>query len=286
MASTPTVMEAVRLSEGYLQKHGVESPRLSAEHLLARALDCSRLDLYLRFEENLEEKTLKRYRKDLKIRATHYPLQYILGETEFFSLPFGMSEGVFIPRPETEVLVEAIEKKMEPMEKADFMEIGTGSGIISGTLAKRHPEWRGVTFDISPGAAFLARNNFRALGVDDRLEILIADGFDAIRGGASFDILVSNPPYIPTGDIEGLQEEVSLFESRAALDGGPDGLSFYPMIAARGGSLLRLGGLVALEVGEGQATDVGNIFRSEGYEEIEVWKDYNSKERVVTARKR
>ncbi|MCK4537942.1 MAG: peptide chain release factor N(5)-glutamine methyltransferase [Candidatus Krumholzibacteria bacterium] len=285
MASTPTVMEAVRLSEGYLQKHGVESPRLSAEHLLARALDCSRLDLYLRFEENLEEKILKRYRKDLKIRASHYPLQYILGETEFFSLPFGMSEGVFIPRPETELLVEAVEKKMESKEKADFMEIGTGSGIISGTLAKRHPEWRGVTFDISPAAAFLARKNFMALGVDDRLEILIADGFDAIRGDARFDILVSNPPYIPTGDIEGLQEEVSLFESRAALDGGPDGLSFYPMITVQGGSFLRPGGLVALEVGEGQATDVGNIFRNEGYEEIEIWKDYNNKERVVTARK-
>ncbi|MBU8921995.1 MAG: peptide chain release factor N(5)-glutamine methyltransferase [Bacteroidales bacterium] len=285
MASTPTVMEAVSMSEGYLQKHGVESPRLSAEHLLARALDCSRLDLYLRFEENLEEKTLKAYRKDLKKRASHYPLQYILGETEFFSLPFRMSEGVFIPRPETEVLIEAVEKKMKQMEKADFMEIGAGSGIISGTLAKRHPGWRGVTFDISPEAAFLARKNFKALGVDDRLEILIADSFDAVCGGSRLDILVSNPPYIPTGDIEGLQEEVALFESRVALDGGPDGLSFYPMIAVRGGSLLKSGGLVALEIGDGQATDVGNIFQNEGYEDIEVWKDYNGKERVMTARK-
>jgi release factor glutamine methyltransferase len=286
MASTPTVMEAVRLSEGYLQKHGVESPRLSAEHLLARALDCSRLDLYLRFEENLEEKILERYRKDLKTRASHYPLQYILGETEFFSLPFSMSEGVFIPRPETELLVEAVEKKIGSVEKVDFMEIGTGSGIISGTLAKRHPEWKGVTFDISPPAAFLARKNFRSLGVDDRLEIFVSDGFDAIRTGSRLDILVSNPPYIPSDDIEGLQEEVSLFESRAALDGGPDGLSFYPMIAVRGRSLLKPGGLVALEIGEDQATDVGSIFRNEGYDEIEVWKDYNSKERVVTARKR
>ncbi len=278
-------MEAVRLSEGYLQKHGIESPRLSAEHLLARALDCSRLDLYLRFEENLEEKTLKKYRKDLKTRASHYPLQYILGETEFYSLPFSMSEGVFIPRPETELLVEAVENKMGTVENADFMEIGTGSGIISGTLAKRHPGWKGVTFDISPSAAFLARKNFRSLGVDDRVETLVADGFDAVFVDAGLDILVSNPPYIPTGDIKGLQEEVSLFESRVALDGGPDGLSFYPMIAVRGSRLLKVGGLVSLEVGDGQAADVESIFRNEGYGETEIWKDYNGIERVVTARK-
>lgn len=283
MAKMPTVMDAVRLSEGYLQKHGVQSPRLSAEHLLARALSCSRLDLYLRFEEGLAEETLEKYRADLKKRASHCPLQYITGETEFYSLPFRVREGVFIPRPETEILVESIDKSLGLPENARFLELGCGSGIIPATLASRNPGWTGVTFDINMGAAVLAKQNLATLGVDDRVSVFVGDRFEAIFDSVSFDLLVSNPPYIPSGEIEGLQKEVSGWEPGSALDGGAGGLDFYPGLARAGMKLLVAGGAVALEIGAAQGRDVSEILAKEGYEDIKVTQDYNGLDRVVTA---
>ncbi|HSG29720.1 MAG TPA: peptide chain release factor N(5)-glutamine methyltransferase [Candidatus Krumholzibacterium sp.] len=283
MGNTPTVMEAVRLSEGYLQKHGVDSPRLSAEHLLARALRCSRLDLYLRFEEGLGEDTLERYRADLKRRAAHYPLQYITGETEFYSLPFRVSEGVFIPRPETEILVEAAEKGLGLPENTRFLELGSGSGIIPATLAKRNPGWTGVTFDIDADAARLAMKNIETLGVGDRVSVFVGDRFDAISRSASFDLLVSNPPYIPSGEIAGLQRQVSQWEPGRALDGGERGLDFYPELARAGRRLLSRGGAIALEIGALQGEEVSDMLGAEGFRDIRVIKDYNGSDRVVTA---
>ncbi|MDD3642358.1 MAG: hypothetical protein PHQ19_02715 [Candidatus Krumholzibacteria bacterium] len=139
MPGSVNVMEAVRLSQAYLQRHGVESPRLNAEHLLAKALGCSRLDLYLRHDEILEEPALEAMRADLLRRASRYPLQYILGRVEFYSLPFSVEEGVFIPRPETELLVEEASRRCASLERARFVEFGTGSGVIAGALARMHP---------------------------------------------------------------------------------------------------------------------------------------------------
>ncbi|MCU0638832.1 MAG: peptide chain release factor N(5)-glutamine methyltransferase [Candidatus Krumholzibacteria bacterium] len=283
MEKTPTVMEAVRLSEGYLQKHGVESPRLSAEHLLAKALRCSRLDLYLRFGERLEEKTLEQYRADLKKRAGRFPLQYILGEVEFMSLVFKVRENVFIPRPETELLVECIEEELGGGGPVRFLELGTGSGVISGALAARNPLWSGVAFDISRDAAVLARENFTRLGVSDRVAVLAAPGFGALEPAPGFDLLVSNPPYVPGPDIDGLQKEVSGFETRAALDGGAEGLDFYPILAAAGRAFLKPGGLIAMEAGEGQAGRIGGMLEGEGYEKIRTRKDYNRIDRIISA---
>ena len=283
MEKTPTVMEAVRLSEGYLQKHGIESPRLSAEHLLAKALRCSRLDLYLRFGERLEEKTLEQYRTDLKKRAGRFPLQYILGEVEFMSLPFKVREKVFIPRPETELLVEWIEGELGDGGPVRFLELGTGSGVISGALAARNPLWSGVAFDISRDAARLAGENFAALGVSDRVAVLVAAGFEALAPGPVFDLLVSNPPYVPGPDVDGLQKEVSGFETRAALDGGTEGLDFYPILAAAGRARLKPGGLIAMEAGEGQAGRITEMLAGAAYERIKTGKDYNRIDRIISA---
>ena len=285
MDSAPTVIEAVKMSEGYLEKHGVESARLSAEHLLAKALGCTRLDLYLRFEETLGEPVLVEYRGDLKKRASRVPLQYILGEVDFLNLTLKIEEDVFIPRPETELLVEFAAELMGKREAVRFIEFGTGSGAISGALASTGPGWSGIAFDISPAAAALAAANIEAIGVADRVEVLVSDGFGEFAGEGAFDLVISNPPYIPAGDIEGLQKEVSSWESHTALDGGRDGLDFYPIIAAEARRLLKPGGAVAVEIGHGQGEAVQEILKAAGFTGVEMRKDYNGLERMVAGRR-
>lgn len=280
-----TVIEAVKMSEGYLEKQGVPSARLSAEHLLAKALGCTRLDLYLRFAETLGEPVLDEYRCDLKKRASRIPLQYILGEVEFHSLTFRIEEDVFIPRPETELLVELAGEMMSSRERVRFIEFGTGSGAISGALAAENPDWTGIAFDKSDAAAALASANIGALGLSGRIDVLVSDGFGEFAEEGMFDLVVSNPPYIPAGDIDGLQAEVSSWESRTALDGGKNGLRFYPMIAEKGFRLLRPGGALVVEIGHGQGNDVLEILKEAGFTGVEMKKDYNGLERMVAGRR-
>jgi len=285
MDRAPTVIEAVRMSEGYLEKHGVESPRLSAEHLLAKAMRCTRLDLYLRFEEKLCDPVLDEYRGDLRKRAGRMPLQYILGEAPFRSLTLRVEEDVFIPRPETELLVDLALELMGGREDVRFLEFGTGSGAISGALAAAGPGWTGIAFDVSPKAAALAASNIGRLGLSERVEVLVSDGFGGFAQDGSFDLVISNPPYIPAGEIDGLQAEVSSWESRAALDGGEDGLRFYPVLAREGFRLLRPGGAVAVEIGHGQGGDVSALMEAAGFECVEMRRDYNGLERMVAGRR-
>lgn len=283
-ATGTALMHTMRMAEGYLEKRGVDSPRLSAELLLAKVLGCNRIDLYMRFDEALEEDELTGYRDVLRRRAEHYPLQYLLGTAEFFSLPFTMREGVFIPRPETELLVELVEEAFEGRSEARFIEFGVGSGVITGSLAIRHEGWRGFAFDKSQHAATLAKENIEALGIrGERVSVFAADGFEAIAASGAFDLLVANPPYIPTGVIETLQREVSVYENRIALDGGADGLYFYPMLAESGRKILAPGGMIALEIGDGQGVGVTRILEAAGYERIDVKKDYNGLERLAAA---
>lgn len=284
MTGSVSVIEAVKLSQTYLQRHGVESPRLNAEHLLAKALGCSRLDLYLRHDEVLGEPVLEEYRRDLRRRATRYPLQYLLGSVEFCSLPFAVEEGVFIPRPETELLVEEASRLCAQLERARFVEFGAGSGAVCGALARTHPGWTGVAFDKSPAAASLARRNLEALDAAARVEVTVSDGFPSFEG-AQFDLLVSNPPYIASKQIDSLETEVSRWEDRTALDGGPDGLRFYPLLADAGRRILRPGGAAVLEIGHGQAAPVERIMAEHGFIHIGSKRDYNGLERIVSARR-
>ncbi len=277
------VMEALRLAEGYLSRHGVESPRLSAEHLLARRMGCSRLDLYLRFDHDLMEEVLAPYREDLKTRSTRYPLQYILGEVEFMSLPFMVREGVFIPRPETELLVEWIEEIAGDAPAISFVELGVGSGVIAGSLCRRHPGWKGVGVDVSAAAVALAKENFEALGVSSRMETFVADGLGTLSAGGAFDLVVSNPPYVPAAAIPSLDAEVSRYEVHAALDGGADGAGFFPVLAAEARRLLGPGGFLAFEIGHGQGGAALEICARAGLERASMRRDFNGLERIVTA---
>ena len=277
------VLEAVRLAERYLAGRGVEAARLSAEHLLAKHMECSRLDLYLQFDRELAPDVLGRYREDLKVRGTHYPLQYILGEIEFMSLPFRIREGVFIPRPETELLVEWIDELVGGAPTLAFVEFGVGSGVIAGSLCRRHPGWRGRAIDVSAAAVALAKENFEALGVSDRMDVLVADGLHTLGAEPPFELLVANPPYVPAAEIPALETEVSRFEAQTALDGGAEGTDFYPMLAREARRLLVPGGLVAFEIGHGQAASTREICARAGLESISMRKDYNGLERMVTA---
>jgi release factor glutamine methyltransferase len=277
-----SVLEALRLAEGYLSRHGVDSARLSAEHLLAKRLGCSRLDLYLRFDRELGRDVLAPYREDLRVRATRYPLQYILGEIEFLSLPFKIREGVFIPRPETELLVEWVEELAGSRPAVSFVEFGVGSGVISGSLCRRHPGWMGTAIDVSAAAVSLARENFRALGVAERVNVFVADDLNALDGRRLFDLLVANPPYVPTAAIAALEAEVARFEAPRALDGGAAGIDFYPPLAREAARLLRPGGLVAFEIGDSQGDAVRRICTDAGFERVSMRKDYNGFERMVT----
>lgn len=276
-----TIVEAVKLAEGYLDSRGVSSPRLSAELILSHILGCRRLDLYLRFDERLKGEILERYREALKKRARHYPVQYITGEVEFFSLPFKLVEGVFIPRPETELLVEWVEELVGSRGRIDFFEFGSGSGVISGTLARRHEGWRGFAIDIVKKAAMCTLMNLKLLGVESRVSVAVSDGFSAFDDGAVFDLVVSNPPYIKTEAIDGLEPEVSVYENRIAIDGGSDGLMVYPRIIEGAFRLLKDGGYIVLEIGHGQMRDVLNIMQRTGFRELEGRKDYNGLERLV-----
>lgn len=279
-----TLIEALKMAEGYLSQRGVADARLSAEHLLAHRLNCSRLDLYLRFDSTIPQEELEGIREDLRRRGKHYPLQYILGEVEFMSLVFKVREGVFIPRPETEVLVEKIEEETKDQEKVEFLEFGVGCGVISGSLSVRHPLWRGVAFDRSAKAVLCARENLESLGVHPRVRLFVADSFASLAGEGIFDILFSNPPYVRSGDIASLDEEVSRWEDISAIDGGESGLEFYHEIAIAARRLLRPDGLLAVEVGDGQGKEVSEIFARNRFSSISVKSDYNRRDRVVTAR--
>jgi len=279
----PKVIDAVKLSEEYLSRYGIESPRLNAEYLLAKARNCTRMDLYLDFDAVLDDKVLAVYREDLLKRSQHYPLQYILGETEFFSITFRVREGVFIPRPETELLIERVEAMLGDEKYVRFLEFGLGTGIISGTLAQRHKDWQGVGFDISRKAVELARENFDSLGVSGRIQSFVASTFDVIGKNKRFNLLISNPPYIPTDEIDTLQKEVSCYENRTALDGGKEGGDYYSLLVNAGLNFLNPGGILAVETGGNLAHYIEGICCKAGYKQMEIHKDYNNLERVVIA---
>ncbi|MCD6380551.1 peptide chain release factor N(5)-glutamine methyltransferase [bacterium] len=279
----PKVLDAVKLSEEYLARYDIESPRLNAEYLLAKARNCTRMDLYLDFDSILGDGEMAVYREDLLKRSQHYPLQYILGETEFFSIMFRVREGVFIPRPETEILIERVDALLGEKSSVRFLEFGLGTGVISATLAMRHKNWRGVGFDISRKAVELARENFDSLGVSDRIQSFVASTFDVVVNNQRFDLLISNPPYIPTDEIDTLQKEVSCYENRTALDGGKEGKDFYPLLVNAGLYFLNPGGMLAVETGDNLASYVESIFGKAGYKRVETSKDYNDFKRIVTA---
>lgn len=241
-----TVIEVLRLSTEYLSQHGSMTPRLDAELLLAYALGVRRIDLYLMHDRPLSEQHLVAARELVRRRASHEPVAYTTGTREFYTRAFAVTPAVLIPRPETETLVEVALATMRKSEGTVAADLGTGSGAIAVTLAAEVPDARVIAVDISPDALAVAGRNAVTHGVEDR--ITFAEGDWAGPLTAPVDLVVSNPPYVTTGELAATEPDVRDFEPRLALDGGAGGLDAYAALLSSLPGRVRPGGRLLLEV--------------------------------------
>uniref|UniRef100_A0A831U4Q5 Release factor glutamine methyltransferase n=1 Tax=Geobacter metallireducens TaxID=28232 RepID=A0A831U4Q5_GEOME len=276
---TWTIRRVLDWTKGYLAEKGVENARLETEWLLGAALGLDRVGIYVNFDKPLNADELAAVRGVVARRARREPLQYILGTQEFCGLDFVVTPAVLIPRHDTEVLVaEALRRAPHA---ATVLDIGVGSGCIAVALAKQLPEARVWGVEQSPEAMALAQRNAERHGV--RVTLFEGSLFEPFAD-QRFDLIVSNPPYIPTADLETLQPEVREYEPRAALDGGSDGLDFYRIIVPAAPEHLNAGGWLMVELGIGQAEAVLGMFSQAGFGDCFAAKDPNGIDRVVGGR--
>jgi release factor glutamine methyltransferase len=278
-----TVLELIQNTTAFLQRKGVESPRLSIEYLLAEALGKRRLDLYLDHDQRLPEQILEPLRDKVRRRSEGEPLQHLLGSWEFYGRRFKTDRRALIPRPETERLAELMLKQipLDTSSDARLADIGTGSGVLAITLALERPGLEVVATDISADTLALARENGRAYGIDGRIKWLQTDLLSGVD--TDFDFLVTNLPYIPTAEMATLPREVR-HDPPLALDGGADGLDVIRRFIEEAPSYLKPGAGVLLEIGISQASSVADILQQQKYRDISVEKDYQGVERFVSAR--
>lgn len=280
MSERWTVLKLLKWTTEYFTEKGVESARLEAELLLTATLKMDRVGLYVNFERPLDQDELADFREKVRRRASREPVQYILGETEFWSLPFHVSPAVLIPRADTEVLVEETVKRLSP--GMSILDVGTGSGAIAIALAHENPGVQVTALDCSEEALAVAAKNAELNKVADRVECVTGD-LNVLPTGP-FDVIVSNPPYIPTRDWQELMPEVRDHEPRLALDGGTDGLEAYRKLAIQSNQVLVPGGWLLVEVGINQARDVAALFSAAGLTEVGTRDDYAGIPRVVMGR--
>ncbi len=273
---TWTILKVLTWTSGYLAEKGVENARREAEWLLCEVTGLDRVGLYLNFDKPMSDNELAAYRGLVTRRAKREPLQYILGSQEFDGLYFEVAPGVLIPRHDTETLLEQA-LKLAPAARA-VLDIGTGSGCLAIALATRLPDASVTAVDLSPEALTVARRNAERHGVP--VEFLCGSFF-APLAGRSFDLIISNPPYITTADMACLQPEVRDYEPRLALDGGPDGLNAYRAIVGQAAAHLEPDGWLWFEVGAGQAVEVAALLAQAGFHGIITATDLGGIERVV-----
>lgn len=276
-----TLAEAQRIAAERLASAGIEEPRREARLVLASALGLDLAGLILRAEKPLGA-GLAPLEAMLARRAAREPLSRILGKREFFGLDFLLGPDTLDPRHDTETLVEAVLSEVGTNTAPRILDLGTGSGAILIALLSAIPGATGMGVDIAPGAVARARENAQRLGLGTRASFETGDLFERVEG--RFEVVVSNPPYIPTHDLAGLDPEVRLHDPVRALDGGADGLDFYRRIVAEAAGFLAPGGLLAFEVGAGQALDVAALMTGASFGAPAIRKDLAGIERVVMAR--
>lgn len=279
-----TVLEAIQRSTAFLTRKGVEQPRLQVEWMLAHLLRLRRLDLYLNFERPLNEADLDRLRGWVQRRGQREPLQYVLGEAAFCGCDFAVSPAVLIPRPETEELAERAWTWLARSggEAPRVLDYGTGSGCLAVLLALKVPRSVIWALEVSPAALAVANANAARHGVFDRIRFVEGAGIGALPGALQFDLVVANPPYIPSAEVETLQPEVRDHEPRLALDGGPDGLGCIRELAAAR-SRMQPGGRLYLEFADGQEPSVEALFRDQGWVIEAVERDLRGIPRILIA---
>ena len=269
-----TYRECIKL----LESSGVESARFDAGVMLCKLFGVSSAELPLIMDKDFDSKELSLW---VSRRISGEPLQYIIGEWEFYGLSFDVSENCLCPRGDTELLVDLAIKLLP--ENAEFLELCTGSGCIPVSVCKNRPDVKGSATDLFPKTLEIAKRNAEKNGVSDKIDFVLTDLFDVDKWkGYSFDAILSNPPYIPTKDIESLSKEVKR-EPLAALDGGEDGLDFYRVIVGQYGKYLKKNGMMILEIGFDQGEALKALAENAGYE-CEIYKDFGGNDRVAVVK--
>jgi release factor glutamine methyltransferase len=284
-----TILKLIQWTTTYFKEQGVSEPRASAEILLAHVLSVDRLSLYLNYDRPLGAAELAAFKEFIKRRLEGEPVQYVTGTKEFWSLPLRVSPAVLIPRPETELLVEAfldfLRKRRLEETCPSIIDLGTGSGAIAIALARELSLATVVAADLSLAALQLARENARKHQVAERIHFVCSDLFSGIRmAGAGFDAVVANPPYVRHSEFDLLPREIRNHEPREALDGGPDGLAAIRLIIQQAPAFLNRSGVLVLEIGAGQAEQVSDLILLSGrYQSHRFIPDYSGIDRVLVA---
>ncbi len=282
-----TIARLLAWTTDYLEQHGSDSARLDAEVLLGHASSRPRIELYARFNELVDEDVRGQFRELVKQRAAGTPVAYLVGAKEFYSLSFRVTPDVLIPRPDTETIVlEALELlKQAGLANAKVLELGTGSGAIAICLAK-YAKCEVTAVDISREALSIAAENATANKVDSQIEWIHGDLYDGLPADASFDLLVTNPPYVSEAEYEGLETSVKEFEPKHALVGGPKGTELIARIVTECGTHLKPGGWLLIELSPMIADACSQLTQAaEGWEQIELLKDLSGHARVLKAKR-
>lgn len=286
---TWTISKILQWTGNYFESKNIESPRLSAELLICKVLDCDRVSLYVNFQKPLHKNELDEYRNLIKRRVANEPVAYITGEKSFFEFDFKVNRNVLIPRPDTEVLIETILKKFHNRkdENLKILDLGTGSGAIAISLKHIFKNASVFAVDVSFDAAAVAKNNSEINLGENKVFFLNSSWFSALKEKVSFDIIVSNPPYIPTKDVDELEPGVKFFEPVLALDGGNDGFDCYRRILSDSGLYLKDTGSLFFEIGFDQKEQMEDLAASSnGFTLEEVVKDYGGRDRVAVLNKK
>jgi release factor glutamine methyltransferase len=284
------VLEVIQRSTEFLGKKGVDSPRMQTELLLAQWLKLPRMQLYLNFERPLAAEQLDGFREWIRRRGQREPLQHIIGSTCFCGFDIAVNRQVLIPRPETELLAERGWGFLQQLSTGNrppptALDFGAGSGCLAIALAARCPAAQVFACDICAEALALAKQNAARNGVAERVQFFEGDGLGALPAEARFDLIVANPPYIPTAEIPTLQPEVRDFDPRRALDGGPDGLDFFRRLAGEAAAALQPEGKMMLEFGDGQGEPLRAIFQQQNWVVESIVADYTQRPRILIARR-
>jgi release factor glutamine methyltransferase len=283
-ASDPwTIRRLLDWTRGHFEKQDVDAPRLTAELLLGSILKLARVQLYMDLERPLSKDELAAYKALIQRRLGGEPTQYLLGHKEFYGRPFAVDPRVLIPRSETELLVEAVLRALPKDQPARVLDLCTGSGCIAISVAAEREQASVWASDLSGDALAVAKANAEALGVASRVTFYQGDLFAPIPEGATFDVIVSNPPYIATGELAGLQREVQR-EPKLALDGGPDGLTLLGKLVEQAKARLKPGGLLALELGDDQGAAVQTQLTRSAYLDVRIEKDLARLDRLAFGR--
>jgi release factor glutamine methyltransferase len=282
-----TIGRLLEWTDGFLRKKGCESPRLETQMLLAHVFGCKRIDLYTRFDEVASDEARQKFRELVLRRVEGCPVAHLVGHKDFYAMEFEVTPAVLVPRADTETLVDEALRLAKPLSEPHVLDVGTGSGCIAVTLAHRHKGARLTAVDVSPEALAVAARNAARHGASDRIRFLEGDLFSSIPAGERFDLVVSNPPYVPHAEIARLAREVRDHEPRLALDGGPDGFAVIDRLLAASPAYLKPGAHLLLEIGADQkAAALARVADHPDYEAVKVIDDRAGRPRVLSARRK